>query len=315
MNTLQNMRIFARVAEAGSFTEAARILDTTTGAVSRAVSDLEIHLRTRLLNRTTRRIALTEAGDRYLRHCEHILGYIDQAEAEAAGAHVRPAGKLRVHATSGFGQYYVAPAVVEYQQRFPSVSVDLTLSQHVPDLLDDGYDVSLQLAVGDLPDSGLVSQRLGESSSILCAAPAYLQKRGVPRTIADLANHVCLQIATPFFPLGRWQFEGRSGSETFALPTAPFHVNVADALAAALRAGIGIGALPISTALPSLSNGSLVPVLHDYSLQRMTIYALYASRHYVDAKIRTWIDFLQEHVPVMLQADLNALSALQEKQL
>ncbi|MFM0198007.1 LysR family transcriptional regulator [Paraburkholderia strydomiana] len=293
MNTLQNMRFFARVAEAGSFTEAARHLDTTTGAVSRAVSDLEIHLRTRLLNRTTRRIALTGAGERYRQHCEHILRYIGQAEAEAAGAHVRPAGQPRVHSATGFGQYYVVPAVVQYQERYPSVSVDLTLSQ--------------------LPDSGLISQRLGESSSILCAAPAYLEKRGTPLAVENLKDHVCLQITTPFFPLGRWQFEGPNGEETFTFPTARFNVNVADALAAALRAGMGIGALPISTALPALSNGTLVPVLHDYYLQKMTIYALFASRHYVDAKIRTWIDFLQEHVPAMLQADLHALNELRKK--
>jgi DNA-binding transcriptional LysR family regulator len=119
MDTLQSMRAFVRVVEAGSFTGAAQHLNTTIAYASRAVSDLEAHLRTRLLNRTTRRIALTEAGERYLHRCAQILAYVDQAEAEAGDAHARPSGKLRVHATTSFGQHYVVPAVGRYQQLYP----------------------------------------------------------------------------------------------------------------------------------------------------------------------------------------------------
>ena len=155
MDTLQNMRVFVRVVEAGSFTGAAQHLNTTTAYASRAVSDLEAHLRTRLLNRTTRRIALTEAGERYLQRCEQILAYVDQAEAEAGDAHARPSGKLKVHAMTSFGQHYVVPAVGRYQQQYPDVHVELTLAQRMPDLLDEGYDVSVVLA-SDLPVSGLV---------------------------------------------------------------------------------------------------------------------------------------------------------------
>lgn len=148
MDTLQNMRVFVRVVEAGSFTAAAQHLNTTTAYASRAVSDLEAHLRTRLLNRTTRRIALTEAGERYLQRCEQILAYVDQAEAEASDAHARPAGRLKVHSMTSFGQHYVVPMISRYQERHPSVQVDLTLAQRMPDLLDEGYDVSLVLASG-----------------------------------------------------------------------------------------------------------------------------------------------------------------------
>jgi DNA-binding transcriptional LysR family regulator len=307
MDTLQNMRVFVRVVEAGGFTAAAQQMNTTTAYASRAVSDLETHLRTRLLNRTTRRIALTEAGERYLQRCEQILAYVDQAEAEAADAHARPSGRLRVHATSSFGQYYVVPAITRYQERYPSVSIDLTLSQHVPDLLDEGYDVTLQLTATELPDSGLVSQRLGGAYSVLCASPAYLEKRGTPRSIADLAEHTCLHVVTSIFPHDRWKFEGPNGIETYDLPAPPFQVNVADALAVALRDGMGIGALPTSSALPALRSGSLVRVLPEHKMQKLTIYALYASRQYLDAKIKTWVEFLRESIPQTLAADEAAL--------
>ena len=181
MDTLQNMRVFVRVVEAGSFTGAAQHLNTTTAYASRAVSDLEAHLRTRLLNRTTRRIALTEAGERYLQRCEQILAYVDQAEAEASDAHARPSGKLKVHAMTSFGQHYVVPAVGRYQKRYPDVHIELTLAQRVPDLLDEGYDVVARAGAPDLPDSGLVSQRLGSAFSIACASPAYLERHGVPQ--------------------------------------------------------------------------------------------------------------------------------------
>src|SRR5258708_36957224 len=132
MDTLQNMRVFVRVVEAGSFTGAAQHLNTTTAYCSRAVSDLEAHLRTRLLNRTTRRIALTEAGERYLQRCEEILAYVDQAEAEASDAHARPSGKLKVHAMTSFGQPYIGPMISRYQTLHPSGQIDLTLAQRVP---------------------------------------------------------------------------------------------------------------------------------------------------------------------------------------
>jgi DNA-binding transcriptional LysR family regulator len=303
------MRVFARVAEAGSFTAAARHFNMATGAVSRAVASLETHLRTRLLNRSTRRVVLTEAGERYLRRCEQILAYVEQADAEAANAQALPSGRLRVHATTGFGQAYLVAAIVQYQQSHQSVSVELTLSQHVPDLLDEGYDVTLQLSAADLPDSGLISHPLGTLRSVLCAAPAYLRERGTPCSVAELAGHHCLQLHSPVFPREKWWLEGPHGVETFELPTATFQVNVAEALAGALREGVGIGALPMSTAVPAMRNGSLLRVLPEYRLQQLTVYVMYASRQFLDAKIRTFVDFLKQSIPQMLAADEAALNA------
>jgi DNA-binding transcriptional LysR family regulator len=309
MDILQNMRIFSRVVEAGGFTAAAQHLNATTASMSRAVSDLETHLRTRLLNRTTRRIALTEAGERYLQRCHEILAYVDQAEAEASDAHARPSGKLKVHSMSGFGQHYVVPMISRYQQRYPTVQVDLTLAQRLPDLLDEGYDVSIVLAP-ELPDSGLVSQRLGSAFSIACASPAYVEKHGMPHVPSDLTQHICLQLMTTVSRPDQWVFDGPGGQKTFVLKPSPFTVNVAEAMAVAIRENMGIGVLPTSSALSYLQAGTLVRVLSNYTMQNLNVYALYPSRQYLDAKIRTWIEFLRDELPTTLAADAASLLAL-----
>ncbi|QIE24285.1 HTH-type transcriptional regulator DmlR [Caballeronia sp. SBC1] len=306
MDTLQNMRVFSRVVEAGSFTAAAQQLNTTTAYASRAVSDLEAHLRTRLLNRTTRRIALTEAGERYLQRCEQILAYVDQAEAEAGDAHARPAGKLKMHAMAGIGQHYIVPMISRYQKLHPSVQIDLTLAQRVPDLLDEGFDVSIVLGT-ELPDSGLVSQRLGTAFSIACASPGYIQEHGVPHVLSDLVRHTCLQLMTPAFPPNKWTFDGPNGQETISLGPATFTVNVAEAMAVAISEGMGVGILPTSSALPALRAGTLVRVLPQYTMQMLNVFALYPSRQYLDAKIRTWVEYLRAELPAALAIDEKSL--------
>jgi DNA-binding transcriptional LysR family regulator len=306
MDTLQNMRVFSRVVEAGSFTAAAHHLNTTTAYASRAVSDLETHLRTRLLNRTTRRIALTEAGERYLQRCEQILAYVDQAEAEAGDAHAKPSGKLKMHAWTGIGQHYIVPMISRYQKLHPSVQIELTLASRVPDLLDEGFDVSIVLGT-ELPDSGLVSQRLGSVFTIACASPAYIEEHGAPRVLSDLSQHTCLQLVTPAFPPNKWTFEGPDGQETFNLGSTPFTVNVAEAMAIAISAGMGVGVLSTSSALPGLRAGTLVRVLPEYTMELFTVFALYPSRQYLDAKIRTWVEFLRSELPGALEADEKSL--------
>jgi len=306
MDTLQNMRMFMRVVEAGSFTAAAQQIGTTTAQASRAVSDLESHLRTRLLHRTTRRIAMTDAGERYVQRCEQILAYIDEAEAEAGDAQATPSGKLKVHSMTSFGQHYVVPLVSRYCQRYGEVKVDLTLSQRVPDLLDEGYDVAL-IQAAELPDSGLIAKRLGSVSSIVCASPGYLERHGQPRVLADLQRHVSLALVTSAGPAGTWRLDGPGGEEVVELGPARFTVNVAEAMAVALREGMGIGVLPTSSALPHLRAGTLVRLFPGYTLQELQIYAIYPSRRYLDAKIRTWVEFLREELPGTLAIDLDSL--------
>jgi DNA-binding transcriptional LysR family regulator len=308
MDTLQNMRLFMRVVEAGSFTAAAQQLNTTTAQTSRAVSDLEAHLQTRLLNRTTRRLAMTEGGERYFQRCERILAYIEEAEAEAGNAHAHPSGRLKVHSITSFGQDYVVPLVARYRELYPTVQIELTLTQRMPNLLDEGYDVAL-LQARELPDSSLVSQLLGSACSIACASPGYIERYGQPRTVSDLSRHACLQLAAPASVPGVWRFNGPNGEDVIQPGSAAFTVNVADAMAmaTAIRGGMGIGVLPISSALPHLRTGTLVRVFPDYTLQDLQIFALYPSRRYLDAKIRTWVEFLREELPNTFEHDRLSL--------
>jgi len=304
MDLLRSMRIFTRVAEAASFTAAAQQLDITTAQASRAVTDLEAHLRTRLLNRTTRRVALTDAGNRYLARCKEVIALVDLSEAEASDAQVSPSGVLRMHAPITFGQHYVVPALTRYLEAHPQVRVELTLSQNVPDMLDEGYDVFVQVTTSTLPDSALVSTRICSMPSLLCASPRYLERAGVPRDIEDLSKHACLQLVTTFFPVDRWSFEGPQGNVEIDLPPGRLRVNSADALAVAVADGFGIAPLPALSALPSIKSGELVRVLPEWELQTMTIYAMYASRQYLDAKIKTWVPFLKEFVEGTLAEQL-----------
>ena len=313
MDAVRSMKIFIAVAEAGSFTAAALELDATTGYVSRMISELEARLRTRLLNRTTRRLALTEAGERYLNRCRDILASIEEAEAEASQAHATASGTLRVHAMASIGQNYVVPAVAAYQRRYPDVAVDLTLSQNVPDLLEEGYDVALRVSPGPLPDSNYISHQLGAVRGVLCASPAYLEEHGTPNTIDDLAQHMRLQVALPVFPADHWRLIGPDGEHDVPLSRHRFKVNVPDAMAVALHEGMGIGALPTLAARAALRAGTLVRVLPDYHLQTLNIYAIYASRQYVDAKIRTWIDCVRDSIADALTEDARLTGAHAER--
>ncbi|TAM02441.1 MAG: LysR family transcriptional regulator [Paraburkholderia sp.] len=311
MDTLQNMRVFVRVVEAGSFTAAAQSLDSTTGAMSRAVSELEAHLRTRLLNRSTRRLALTPAGERYLERCLHILSDVDSAEEEASCARERPAGTLRMHSFASIGQQYVLPAISRYRALHPEVTVELTLSQRMPDLFEGSSDVSV-VAASSLPNSDLVSHQLGTTYSILCASPGYVQTHGSPRVPADLAHHDCLILKTPAFPAHEWTLEGADGNVEMQVD-GPVQVNIAESLAVAIREDMGIGILPVYAAIEGLRNGSLVRVLPQHKLQKTNVYALYPSRKFVDAKTKTWVEFLRTHLPEVIARDLALLEELTQE--
>ncbi|HZZ11108.1 MAG TPA: LysR family transcriptional regulator [Paraburkholderia sp.] len=310
MDTLQNMRVFVRVVEAGSFTAAAQSLSSTTGATSRAVSELEAHLRTRLLNRSTRRLALTTAGEQYLKRCQQILADVDAAEEEASCAHERPSGALRMHSFASIGQHYVLPAISKYRVLYPEVTVELTLSQRMPDLFEGSSDVAV-IGASTLPDSDLISLQLGTTFSILCASPGYVCTHGAPQTPGDLAHHECLILHTPAFPPHEWVLDGPTGSETMEV-SGPVQVNIAESLIAAIREGMGIGMVPLYAAIAGLRDGSLVRVLPEHTLQKMNVYALYPSRKFIDAKTRTWVEFLRTHLPQVIARDEALLAEISQ---
>lgn len=301
MDTIQRMRLFLRVAELGSFTSAAKSLDISVAALSRSVSDLEAHLCTRLFSRSTRRLCLTSAGERYAKRCKQIVSDVESADEEARSAHHTPSGILRVHSFTSIGQRYLLPAIAAYQAEYPDVAVDITLSQTIPDLFSGLYDVSI-IAARALPDSELVAHRLGTTYSVLCASPEYIDRYGKPPAPADLADHKCLVLKLPTVPHGEWELDAMEHSVTVKV-NGPVQANMADSLAIAVREGMGIAALPVHVAVESLRRGELVHILPDYTLSRSHVYAVYPSRKFVDAKTRTWVSFLSERMPEMIGRD------------
>ncbi|HCJ29280.1 MAG TPA: LysR family transcriptional regulator [Pseudomonas sp.] len=294
MDMFHAMRVFVRVADAGSFTAAALQSDTSTAQVSRLVSELENHLQARLLHRTTRRLALTEAGERFLEQSRAILEQVEQARVEAGGAHLVPKGQLRVHSTIGLGIQLLATLAGRYNEIYPDVNLDLLLSQRQPDPLEDNLDVIITLS-RELPDSELIAQQLGTVFHVVCASPIYLKQHGAPKVPADLEHHRCLRLADPVFS-DSWSFVGKDVEQTI-WPGETFKVNVAEAMSSAAEAGMGICLLPDYVAVPALQRGSLVRLLPQFRLQEKSIYALYPSRRFLDAKVKTWVEFLKQELP------------------
>jgi DNA-binding transcriptional LysR family regulator len=296
MGTLQNMRTFMCVAEAGSLTAASKHMRLTVPTISRNIAKLETHLSTRLINRNTRHMALTEAGLRYLEWCQRIISTVDQAEIEARSAVSLPEGRLRLHAMVGVGRYFVVPAVAEFRKLHPAVSFELTMSNRIPDLLEEGIDIAI-IAADRLPDSGYVSRHLGDTQSILCASAAYLAQKGTPLVPGDIVQHDCLQLGGPTTAFKQWRFT-RNGQEQVVEPGASFfELDSAEAMIQALESGMGIGLLPAFAAEQRIAQGGLVQVLPDYELPGLSIYAIYAARLYLDAKIKAFIRTLDDLVP------------------
>jgi DNA-binding transcriptional LysR family regulator len=242
MDKFYNMAVFAKVVEMGSFTAVANHLDSTVGNVSRAVSTLEEALNTRLLQRSTRRLSVTDAGRRFYERCAAILADVDHAEAEARDALLEPRGTLRVHCVPGLGRQLVMRAALAYRREFPQVAVDLLLSQRMPNLLEDQLDLSVVIARA-LPDSAYVSQKIGSSQCVLAASPAYLAQHAAPATPDDLVDHACVLLSTVDYAADEWELTGKPGTMTFRPVGSHFCVNDMEAMALALREGAGIGLL------------------------------------------------------------------------
>ncbi|WP_342648749.1 LysR family transcriptional regulator [Pseudomonas sp. REB1044] len=298
MDMLHAMRTFARVVECGSFAGAANALDISAAQVSRIVAELEKQLQTRLLHRTTRRLRMSEAGERFLERCRQIMLLTEEAVDEARGAHLTPRGRLRVHCSHGLG-LLMMPLVARYNASCAEVVMELTLSQRNPDLLAEGHDVVIAIGQG-LPDSQLIAIPLGSIYSVLCASPDYLARQGIPKQPEDLHQHICLRTVDPLFEED-WPF-GEGPDACVIHPQDTFLTNVADAMVKATELGMGIGLLPYYSASQALQNGKLLRLLAPYRLRQREIYAIYPSRHYLDAKVRTWLDFLKEQLPLLFQA-------------
>lgn len=292
MQDLNHIVIFARVVEAGSFSEAARRLDISRSAVSKAVAKLEKDLSTRLLNRSTRHLSLTEAGAAFAEYSVRILEEAEQAERVVNSLQAEPQGLLKVSASVAFGTLHVAPALADFLEQYPKIRIDLTITDHHVDLVEEGYDVLIR--VTNEPDLNLAARKLAPARRILCATPKYFQQHGVPKTPEDLVVHNCLDY-TLSGEQGYWRFIGPAGEISVPV-SGTLRINDDDALSQAVLGGLGVALLPTFTVGRDLQRGKLQAVLSEYIPVDRYIYASYFPSRYLPAKIRVFIDFFAQRI-------------------
>jgi len=288
MDRLNSMQIFVEVARAPGFTAAANKIGLSRAQVSKSVMQLEQHLGTRLLNRTTRRISLTEIGQVYLQRCIAILQDIDETEAIAAAQTSEPRGRLTLSAPTSFGILHLQRAIPAYLAKHPQVQISLKLADRFIDVVDEGFDLVIRIA--ELEDSSLIARRLAPCRRLLCASPDYLQKNGTPRVPQDLAIHHCLVYSNELKP-DTWSLQGPSGIESVKV-NGPICADNGDILRASAIAGLGVTLLPTFIVGPDLEAGRLRQVLADYCPPAISIYAVFPSRRYLSARVRSFVDFM-----------------------
>lgn len=290
MDRFASMEVFVRVAELKGFSEAARRLGQSKSSVSKHVSALENHLGVRLLNRTTRRLSLTEAGVAYYDWCRRIAADMEAAEDSVTRLHAGPCGNLKVNAPMSFGRLHLAAVIPEFMERHPQVTVEMFMDDRVVDLIEEGFDLAVRIS--RLADSSLIARRIASSRSVVCASPDYLAKHGAPRTPADLAQHNCLIYS--YSPQGdRWRFSGPDGEYTVRV-SGNFWANNGDALHTAALAGLGVLSSPSFIIGEDLRAGRLKTVLEDCRQPDLTIHAVYPHQRHMTAKLRVFVDYLIE---------------------
>ena len=260
---LEGLAIFAKVVEMRSFARAAQELQISKATVSKAVSRLEARLGTRLFNRTSRRLALTDTGRQLSGRAAHILAEGEAAELDALAQSAAPRGLVRLAAPMSFGVLHVAPLLPQFLTAYPEVSIDLHLGDATVDMIGDGFDATIR--IGALPDSSLVARRLCGMPTYLVGAPAYLKKHGRPKHPLQLTEHQCIGYAYAMTP-DTWRFRHKGGETAAVRPSGRLRVNNGDAMLPALIGGTGLGVLPEFIARDALANGRLERLLPDWSL-------------------------------------------------
>jgi DNA-binding transcriptional LysR family regulator len=288
MDRLEAMSILVTAVEAGSLSAASRRLGTPLATVSRKISDLEAHLGTRLLNRTSRRLTLTDAGRSYVEACRRILEDVTEAERAAAGEYSAPKGDLAVTAPAVFGRLHVLPVVTAFLKCHADINVRLVLADRIVNLLEDHVDLAVR--IGPLDDSGLVAARVGAIRQVVCGSPAYFAARGVPERPAELAAHDCVTSAGLMLP-DAWKFPAGRSTASVAVRSR-LVVNSAEAAVAAAVAGLGITRVLSYQAVEAMRAGTLVAVLRDFEPPPWPVNLVYpASGRLLPLKLRAFLDF------------------------
>jgi DNA-binding transcriptional LysR family regulator len=291
MDRLASLSAFVAVVEAGSFVSAADRLASSTSTLSRHIAELEQHLGARLLNRTTRKLSLTEGGQAFYERAVQLLADLEEAEALVSSSAAAPRGTLRLTCSHAMGVQRVGPAIASFVARYPEVRFEVSVSDRIVDLVEEGFDLAIR--IGQIGSDQLVARRLGNMRLLACAAPAYLASRGTPRTPADLARHAVLTYA--YSPNPRlWRLLDRQGHSADVRVAGPLHSNSGDVSIAAAIAGVGVVFEPDFMVAPALEAGLLVRVLPDYESEPGEIWAVYPSRRHLSAKVRLFVDHLEQ---------------------
>jgi DNA-binding transcriptional LysR family regulator len=287
MDRIESVAAFVEIAERGSFTEAARRLGRSTSAVTRAVAELEARLGVRLLNRTTRAVSATEAGERFLAGARRLLADLDEIERAAAGEGTAPRGELRVTAPILFGRLHVLPVITEFLDRFAAVRVSLMLLDRPVDLVDEGLDVAVR--IGTLAESSVIATRVGAVRQVVVASPRYLARQGTPKTPAEIAGHKCVAF-TGLSGAERWQF--REQKKTVSVAIKPrLIVSTAEAAVAAARSGFGLARVLSYQAADEIARRTLRRMLKEYEGEDSPIHVLYPGGRHPPPKLRAFLDF------------------------
>lgn len=289
---MDDREVFFNVVEANGFAAAARRLETTPASVSRRIKSLEQRLGVRLLQRTTRKLSLTEAGERYFREARRLLHELDDLEqALTASAH-EAQGQLRIAAPMSFGQRRLAPLVASFARLHPKLRISLILEDQETDLIDEAADLAIR--IGYPADSSMIARAIAPVPRYACASAEYLERRGCPETPEDLLDHDCLHYNL-ISEREEWTWHGENGEHTLAVKGS-FCSNNGDVLAEAAIQGLGIALLPDFIVEDGLTDGRLVKVLEDFEREPLTLFALYPSRRHVPAKTRRFLEYLLEHL-------------------
>jgi len=300
MDRLDAMATFLAVVEAGSLSDAARQQKIPLTTVSRKISDLESHLQTKLFNRTSRKLMLTDAGSSYLAACKRILADVTEAERMASGEYTAPTGELTVTAPVSLGRTYLIPILADFLKTYRDIRTSLNLTDRVLSLFQEQIDVGLR--IGTLPDSSLIAIRVGTTRAVVCASPAYLAARGTPRTTDDLAGHDCISYAAIVSP-DVWTFV--RDKTTVAVPIqARLIVSNAEAACDAACAGIGVTIAFSHHFQTALKSGNLITLLDEFQPPALPVNLVYAADRFLPIKVRAFLDFAAPRLKRAL-AELN----------
>jgi DNA-binding transcriptional LysR family regulator len=288
MNLLGPMRTFVRVVEAGSFTAVAAEQGTTQPTISRQVAALEEHLGARLLTRTTRALTLTDDGRSFYDHALRALEAVGEAENAVGRRRAKPSGTLRLSTPVVFGRLHIVPRLPRFLQRYPDVAIDLAMSDSFVDLVEQGIDLAIRL--GEVQDPGLVARRIGTIRRLTVAAPAYLERRGTPRTPADLARHDCI-VYTRLATGNRWHFADRDGPVVVDVD-GRYRADTSEAVREGVLAGLGLAVIPAFAFRDEVASGAVRVLLEDFEPRPLSMHLVYPSRRLVPPRVRVMIDFL-----------------------